>query len=190
MAGRSGNRQVASPSRVRATLETQKKAAELRAAGASYREIGRVLNIDHSWARALVLRALQESTYEDADLMRRMEGERLDRLQRAAWTAAIGGNLKAIDTVRRLMERRAALFGLNAADDRAERELALAERQGQMLAEGVLRMLDSLGLAQDPRARAAAADMLADLSRRELTEAVLDVDYVDEDGNLIEGTGT
>ena len=56
-----------------------------------------------------------------------------------------------------------------------------------MLAQGVLRMLDSLGLAQDPRARAAAADMLADLSRRELTEAVLDVDYVDGDGNLIEG---
>lgn len=187
--GRSKNEPTA-PDRVRTTLGVQRQALELRSAGATFREIGTALGIDHTWARTLVIKALKESTYEGADHLRRLEGQRLDRLQRAAWAKAIGGDLKAIDTVRRLMERRSALFGLDASHDLAERELALAERQGQLIAEGVLRMLDTLGLGQDPTARDAAATMLADLSRRELTEAVLDVDYVDEDGTLIEGAGT
>lgn len=173
------------PARVRATLETQRRAAELRAAGATFREIGSALGIDYSWARTLVVRALEESTHESAELMRTQEGARLDRLQRAAWGAAIGGNLKAIDTVRRLMERRAALFGLDAAHDLAERELALAEKQGQLLAEGVLTLLERLGLGDDPEARGHAAQMLADLGRRELEAGILDVDYVDDDGEVV-----
>lgn len=179
MAGRKGNRESASPAHVRATLETQRRCAELRAAGASYREIGRTLNIDHTWARALVLRALKESTHEAADLMREQEGQRLDRLQRAAWTQAIAGDLKAIDAVRRLMRDRATLFGLDAAHDLAERELALAEGQARLLAEGVIRLLERLGMADDPRARAAASDMLLELEAKQHAADVLDVEYVE-----------
>ena len=186
MPGRKGNRQEASPAHVRATIDTQRRAAELRAAGASYREIGKALNIDHTWARALVLRALNEVTVESADLMRAQEGQRLDRLQRAAWTQAIGGNLKAIAEVRRLMRDRATLFGLDAAHDLAERELALAERQGAMLAQGVVTLLTNLGLGDDPTARAHAAAMLADLGRRELESGVLDVEVIEED-DVMEG---
>ena len=190
MAGRGRSRnEPTAPHRVRATIETQAEAAKLRAAGATFREIGQALGIDHTWARTLVLRALEQSTHESAAIMRTLEGERLDRLQRAAWTAALKGDLKAIDTVRRLMERRAALFGLDAAHDLQERELALAERQGAMIAEGIVGLLDRLGLGDDPTAREAAADMLTGLARAELTTGVLDVDYVDEDGNLIEGAG-
>lgn len=171
------------PARVKTTLETQRQAAELRAAGASFRDIGRALNIDHTWARTLVIRALEEATYESADLMRKQEGQRLDRLQRAAWTAAISGDLKAIAEVRRLMERRAALFGLDFRDELAERELALAEGQARLLAEGVIRLLERLGLADDPRARAAAADMLGELEAAERNADVLEVEYVEVVGS-------
>lgn len=181
MAGRHGNRQAASPAHVRVTIDTQRKAAELRAAGASFREIGKALDIDHTWARELVLRTLKEVPVEGAELMRAQEGQRLDRLQRAAWTQAIGGNLKAIDTVRRLMRDRATLFGLDAAHDLAERELALAERQGAMLAQGVVTLLERLGLGDDPTARAHAAEMLADLGRRELESGIVDVEIVEDD---------
>lgn len=177
---RRGKAEPTRPEKVRATLETQRRAAELRAAGATFREIGQALGIDHTWARALVVQALTEATYENATLMRRQEGQRLDRLQRAAWGKAIGGDLKAIDTVRRLMERRAALYGLDAAHDLAERELALAEFQARMIAEGVVTLLDRLGLGDDPGAKAHAAEMLADLGRREIEAGVLDVEVIDE----------
>ena len=90
------------------------KAATLRAAGATYREIGQALDIDHTWARTLVLRSLDKAAYEAADVMRVEEGERLDRLQRAVWQQALGGDVRAVTAVLRIMERRARLFGLDA----------------------------------------------------------------------------
>lgn len=90
------------------------KAATLRAAGATYREIGQALDIDHTWARTLVLRSLDKAAYEAADVMRVEEGERLDRLQRAVWQQALGGDVRAVAAVLRIMERRARLFGLDA----------------------------------------------------------------------------
>lgn len=180
MAGRGRNRnEPTAPHKVRATMETQRRAIELRAAGATFREIGATLDIDPTWARTLVIRALQEVTYEGATLMRTMEGQRLDRLQRAAWGKAINGDLKAIAEVRRLMERRAQLFGLDAVHDLAERELALAERQAALLAEGIVGLLDKLGLGDDPKAKAYAAQMLADLGQRELEAGLLDVEIIE-----------
>lgn len=102
------------PDRVRTTMDTQWQAAQLRAAGASFREIGETLGIDHTWARTLVLRALEASTYEAADLMRVQEGGRLDRLQRAFWPQALAGDGKAALVILRAMDRRARLFGLDA----------------------------------------------------------------------------
>lgn len=186
--GRSKNERT-SVDRVRTTVGTQRQAIELRAAGATFREIGSALHIDHTWARTLVIRALDEVTYEGADHMRRLEGQRLDRLQRAAWAKAIAGDLKAIAEVRRLMERRAALFGLDASHDLAERELALAERQATLLAEGVVSLLDRLGLGDDAAARGHAAAMLAELGARELEAGILEVEYVDEDGTTVEAGG-
>lgn len=102
------------PESVHANTETMVKAAHLRASGASFREIGEALGIDYSWARDLVIRALEQATYEAADVMRTQEGARLDRMQRAVWPAAITGDIPAVNTVLKIMERRAKLFGLDA----------------------------------------------------------------------------
>ena len=45
--------------------------------------------------------------------MRTTEAARLDRLQLAAWPKAQQGDLRAIDTVLRILQRRASLFGLD-----------------------------------------------------------------------------
>jgi len=90
------------------------QAAQLRSAGATFREIGEALGIDGTWARQLVIRALEAAEYEAADLMRTQEGIRLDRLQRANWPAALGGDTQAGRLVLKIMERRARLFGLDA----------------------------------------------------------------------------
>lgn len=102
------------PHSVNATLTTMRDAANLRAAGLTYRQIGETLGIDYGWARELVIRALDEAKYEAADVMRTEEGDRLNRLQRAVWQDALNGNLRAIDRVLKIMERRARLFGLDA----------------------------------------------------------------------------
>ena len=102
------------PTRVQQTTETMWKAAQLRAAGATFREIGQTLHIDPTWARTLVLRALDESKFDAADTMRTQEGMRLDRLQRAHWSNALNGDVKAATVVLRCMDRRARLFGLDA----------------------------------------------------------------------------
>lgn len=102
------------PRNTQRTIDTMWKAAQLRAAGATFREVGEALGIDHTWARTLVLRALESAKYEQADLMRTQEGMRLDRLQRAYWPQALNGDKHAAKIVLDVMRRRAILFGLNA----------------------------------------------------------------------------
>ena len=113
------------PPNVKATTETMVRAAQMRAAGATFREIGLALSIDWTWARTLLLRALEAAQYEAADLMRVQERQRLDSLQRSWWTKALrtgepdSDNYRPPDTkaaavVLRIMDRRAKLFGLDA----------------------------------------------------------------------------
>lgn len=130
-AARRGGRSRNTPTRpdnVATTTDTMWKAAQLRAAGATFREIGETLGIDHTWARTLVLRALDATKYEAADLMRTQEGQRLDRLQRAYWPQALNGNLRAAALCLRISERRARLFGLDAPVQ-AEVEVVVGTQQ-------------------------------------------------------------
>jgi hypothetical protein len=107
------NRSVTTPANVR-RAEQMRQASQLRAAGATFREIGEALGIDATTARRHILDTLDRAAYEDATLMRTLEGERLDRLQRGLWAAATSGDTDAARTVVRIMERRAKLFGLDS----------------------------------------------------------------------------
>lgn len=103
------------PGRERANvLEREAKAVALKAAGATYAEVGRVLGTDRSNAAKIVRRALEREHSEAVALMRQVEGERLDRLQRGLWLQATQGDVQAAMGVLRVMERRARLFGLDA----------------------------------------------------------------------------
>jgi hypothetical protein len=102
------------PKAVDNTLVLMPRVAAMRASGASFRAIGSALGIDPTWARTLLLKALEEITAETAELLRVQEGERLDLLQRGVWPAALAGDTKATAAVIRIMERRAKLFGLDA----------------------------------------------------------------------------
>ena len=59
------------------------------------------------------LQKLNQQSGEDARLMRTLEAERLDRLQVALWEKAEAGELRAVDRILKIMERRAKLFGLD-----------------------------------------------------------------------------
>jgi hypothetical protein len=113
--------------RVLATQQRRAIAVGLRTRGATYAQIEQVLrsqyahllpphyNIRRAYedvSRALV--EIRHQLAEDVETVRRLELERLDELQLSIWPAAQAGDLAAIHTVLRLMERRARLMNLDA----------------------------------------------------------------------------
>lgn len=103
-----------SPRRL-AAKEKQRRALELRRAGASYAQIGRVLGYrSTASAHKAVEVALTMTLREPAEAVRQLELERLDEAQRAIWPRVRAGDLEAIDRLCKLMDRRAKLLGLDA----------------------------------------------------------------------------
>lgn len=98
--------------------ERRTKAITLRLAGADYDTIAARLGYSGRAAACKdITRALAVAMADlgrSADELRELELTRLDRLQAAAWAAAVGGDLRAIDTVLRVVDRRCRLLGLDA----------------------------------------------------------------------------
>lgn len=98
------------------TWERERQVLELRRAGLTYDLIAQQVGYSNaSGAHHAYTRALKRTLSEaGADDLRAMELDRLDRLQRMAWPLAAQGNLRAIDSILRIMTRRARLMGLDA----------------------------------------------------------------------------
>jgi hypothetical protein len=127
---------------------------ELRRAGWTWTRIAEQVGYaDHTGAYAAYKRAIKRVMEQPVEELRTQELDRLDRLQVAAWQAAVKGDTKAILTILRIMERRAKLIGLdkpikieqevttwdgNESIDRAVRELAqlLTSNYGDSGSEG------------------------------------------------------
>jgi hypothetical protein len=98
--------------------EMRRQALELRKAGYGFEDISRALGMAGPGnAYRLVQQALKDTYREPADEVRKLELERLDRLTRAIWPRAIGGDGESIDRVLRLMQRRAKYLGLDLSTD-------------------------------------------------------------------------
>lgn len=98
--------------------EIQLKALEYRRAGLSYANIGKQLGISGSTAYGYVSRALEETrklATDTAEEVKQLELERLDKMLLGCIEGAYRGNLKNIETVLRIQERRAKYLGLDAA---------------------------------------------------------------------------
>lgn len=100
--------------------EREIRALDLRISGMNYRNIAQQLDISESGAYKAVIRALKrlnEQIMERADEVRRMELDRLDKMLRGLWPAALKGNQGAVDRVVKIMDRRARYIpGLNTPD--------------------------------------------------------------------------
>ena len=90
------------------------KALDMRLGGASYRQIGKALHVDHTTAMRCVQRMLREYATEPSTQVRDMEVARLDRLMAGHWEKAIHGDVNSTRTVLTIMDRRAKLLGLDA----------------------------------------------------------------------------
>lgn len=96
--------------------ERRREALELRKAGATYRQIGRQLHVSGKTAYKDVQRELAVIAKERgkvAEDVLGLELERLDAMQLALSRKVGGGDDRSITTALRVMERRAALVGLD-----------------------------------------------------------------------------
>lgn len=101
--------------RLSKTVEIEPQVIELRRAGMTFADIAATLKVSPEMARNSFRSGLKRIALEaGVEELRNIESDRLDRLQRAAWAKALQGDLPAIHTVLRIMERRARLFGLDA----------------------------------------------------------------------------
>src|SRR5262245_34343392 len=98
-----------------AAVERQRQALELRTTGATLATIARRLGYaSPSGAFKAIEAGLRATLRAPAEELRQLELARIDALWSVVYPAATSGELKAIDRCIRLMERRAALLGLDA----------------------------------------------------------------------------
>lgn len=95
-------------------VDKELKVLELRRAGLTWQRIAEQVGYaDHSGAYLAYKRVIKRTQQQPADELRLQELDRIDRLQLAAWPNAMKGDNQAINTICRLMERRARLLGLD-----------------------------------------------------------------------------
>ncbi|HEY2510143.1 MAG TPA: hypothetical protein VGI39_04785 [Polyangiaceae bacterium] len=114
-----------------------KAALEARLRGQDYRAIAEQMDVAVSTAYQLVQEAIADIPREAAKEVRLLEIARLDRLLGAVWNRAMSGVSPAsVRNALRIMQRRAALLGLDAP-----RAAAVAVLVAQQL-QGVLKALE------------------------------------------------
>lgn len=91
----------------------EQEVVRLRRGGLTWDMIGDRLGIHLTTARAAYERALKRVVQEDIEEIRKLEGERLDIAQAAIWETVLKGDNTSINTLIRIMERRAKLLGLD-----------------------------------------------------------------------------
>lgn len=97
-------------------IDKEVRVLELRRAGLTWANIAdQVGYADPTGAYAAYKRAVKRVLKEPVQEVLDQELDRLDRLQVAVWGRAMKGDDRAINTILRLMERRAKLLGLDAA---------------------------------------------------------------------------
>lgn len=109
------------------------EALEFRKSGMGYIEIADKLGYaSHTGALQAVERALKKTLQEPSDELRNLEVARLDALLVSQWEPAMRGIPKAVETVLKIMERRAKLLGL---DSPATLNVNLIQRRVQEIAD-------------------------------------------------------
>lgn len=100
-------------------LDKRVKALELKREGKTYREIARIIGWKTpSAAHSAVMKGLRETVQEPADALRKIEGDRIDWMWRKVVERIDIDHLWAVDRGIKLMDRRAALFGLDTVPEK------------------------------------------------------------------------
>lgn len=146
------DQQVSTPEQ----LQEEHDVLQLRKAGKTYRAIAEEMNLSGpGQANKIFQRAISRYTGQVGPELIKLEEMRLDELQEAIWDMAMAGDLKAVETVLRVMERRAKLRGLDHTDKMAAQQLKIEADKVRVMAIALGRALDSLSLSDTDKEKAA-----------------------------------
>ena len=138
-----------------AVIAREAQVLELRRAGLTFQAIADQIDGPPKYDRAAAYldfkRALARVVAPQVNEVRDLEADRLDRLQVAVWAKALRGDLKAVDRVIRISERRSRLLGLDHADGVADRVLRLEQEKVKLVALAFGKALDSVQLTPQQR---------------------------------------
>lgn len=123
-------------------LSQEAEALELRKQGLPRDVIGQRLGVTGRTVDNLVTRALNRIIERPAEEVRKLELERLDVMQAGLWEAATHGAYLTVDRVLGIMQRRAALMGLDSQPANA-----LAAARVSIESEGPVTFTVEMGVA-------------------------------------------
>lgn len=96
------------------SLNKEKQVLNLRRGGLTFDLIAQRVGYGNpSSAAQAYRRALKRIVYEEVESVRNVESDRLDLAQSAIWQGVTQGDIPSINTLLRIMQRRAALLGLD-----------------------------------------------------------------------------
>lgn len=133
-------------------LENEKRVLELRRSGMRFNRIADEIGVSEAHVGRLFRSGMARHTEVPAAEIKRLESDRLDDIQFGIWQAACNGNLRAIEQVLAIMERRAKLLGLDHSDKIAEGMLQIEQDKVRLLAVALNAALDAISITDQQRA--------------------------------------
>jgi hypothetical protein len=123
-----------------AQAEKEARIIELRRTGATWELIAKTVGYANaSGAYKAYQKALGRIVEPKIEELRAVEVDRLDRLQFAIWERAKDGDIKAIDAVLRILDRRTRILGLDAP---TKIQAEIVTYDGSILEEHTQRIVD------------------------------------------------
>ena len=121
-------------------IQKERDCLLMRQQGFTFEEIAHKLAYKgESGAREAFRRALVRTLQEPASEVRELELSRLDALMTVAWDKAMSGDLKAIDRVLKIQDRRARYLGIDAPQ---QTQIEVTRYDGNIIDSQVQRLLE------------------------------------------------
>jgi hypothetical protein len=110
-----GGSRSSTSARAISAAQKQRKALELRRAGAGFEVIAQQVGYRSTGGAYKAVQAgLKKLVREPGEGVRKLELERLDRLLLAVWFRAVNGDLEALDRALKIIAKRCEIEGVNA----------------------------------------------------------------------------
>jgi hypothetical protein len=111
---RRGRKSLKTNEKVIARAARVAEAMQYRIMGYTFEQIGDQLGVTRQAAHQMVLEGLAATLQEPSDELRTLEVSRLDQMLVKVYEDAVKGDIRAIDSVLKIQERRAKLLGIDA----------------------------------------------------------------------------
>ena len=112
------------------------RAVELAMDGKTYDQIAREVGYaNRGTAHRVVMKAFADRLVDAVDALRELEAMRLDALQAALWAKVENGDVRAVNSVLRIIDRRCRLLGLYGAPTAAAKPLMTLVMRPEELAD-------------------------------------------------------